>query len=153
VIFHTSIPADDPKRVAGVIAELWHGRFLPFPPYPGAYVAVAGDTRGTVIDVVPRGLEHHPAEGQFAVQINAKPSPYSHAHAAIGTLLSTEEIFRIAAREGWMAQRSDRGGLFEVIELWVENRFLLELLTEFQRRRYLANLTVDNLERLIGSQE
>jgi hypothetical protein len=153
VLFHTSIPADDPKRVAAVIAELWHGRFLPFPPYPGAYVAVAGDARGTVIDVVPRGLEHHPAEGQFAIQINSTPSTYSHTHVAIGTLLSIEEIFRIAAREGWMAQRSDRGGLFEVVELWVENRFLLELLTELQQRRYVANLTAENLERLLGSRE
>lgn len=153
MIFHTSIPADDPKRVAGVIAELWRGRFLPFPPYPGAYVAVAGDARGTVIDVVPRGLEHRPAEGQFAVQINANPSTYSHAHVAIGTPLSMDDVFRIAAREGWLAQRSDRGGLFEVIELWVENRFLLELLTSSEERRYVANLTADNLERLLGSRE
>jgi hypothetical protein len=153
VLFHTSIPADDPKRVAAVIAELWHGHFLPFPPYPGAYVAVAGDARGTVIDVVPRGLEHRPAEGQFAVQINATPSSYSHAHVAIGTPLSMEDIFGIAAREGWMAQRSDRGGLFEVIELWVENRFLLELLTDLEQRRYVANLTAENLERLAAGNE
>jgi hypothetical protein len=64
-----------------------------------------------------------------------------------------EEIFAIAAREGWMVQRSDRGGLFEVIELWVENRFLLELLTEPEQRRYVANLTAENLERLLGSRE
>jgi hypothetical protein len=153
VLFHTSIPADDPKRVAAVIAELWRGRSLAFPPYPGAYVAVADDARGTVIDVVPRGLEHHPAEGQFAVQNNATPSSYSHAHVAIGTPLSVEEIFQLAAREGWMAQRSDRGGLFEVIELWVENRFLLELLTEREQRRYVANVTAANLEKLLCRSE
>jgi hypothetical protein len=153
VLFHASIPADDTKRVAAVIAELWRGRFLAFPPYAGAYVAVAGDERGTVIDVVPRGLEHHPAKGHFAVQTNATPSSYSHAHVAIGTPLSKEEIFQIAAREGWMAQRSDRGGLFEVIELWVENRFLLELLTEPEQRRYVANLTAASLETLLRSSE
>jgi hypothetical protein len=153
VLFHTSIPADDPKRVAAVIAELWRGRSLAFPPDPGAYVAVAGDARGTVIDVVPRGLEHHPADGQFAIQSNAAPSSYSHAHVAMGTPLSIEEIFRIAAREGWMAQRSDRGGLFEVIELWVENRFLLELLTEPEQRRYVASLTAANLEGLLRSDD
>jgi hypothetical protein len=151
VLFHTSIPADEPKRVATVIAELWRGRCLAFPPYAGAYVAVAGDARGTVIDVVPRGLEHRPAKGQFAVQTSATPSSYSPAHVALGTPLSVEEIFQIAAREGWMAQRSDRGGLFEVIELWVENRFLLELLTEPEQRRYMANLTVANLEKLLAS--
>jgi hypothetical protein len=153
VLFHTSIPADDPQHVAAVIAELWRGRCLAFPPYPGSYVAVAGDARGTVIDVVPRGLEHHPAEGQFAVQSNATPSSYSHAHLAMGTPLSAEEIFQIAAREGWKAQRSDRGGLFEVIELWLENRFLLELLTEPEQRRYVTNVTAANLERLLRSSE
>lgn len=153
MLFHTSIPADDPKHVAAVIAELWRGRSLAFPPYPGAYVAVAGDARGTVIDVVPRGLEHHPAEGQFAIQRNATPSSYSHAHVAMGTPLSVDEILRIAAREGWMAQRSDRGGLFEVIELWVENRFLLELLTEAEQRRYVTSVTAANLERLFRSSE
>jgi hypothetical protein len=64
-----------------------------------------------------------------------------------------EDIFGIAAREGWMAQRSDRGGLFEVIELWVENRFLLELLTDLEQRRYVANLTAENLERLAAGNE
>jgi hypothetical protein len=153
VLFHTSIPADDPQHVAAVIAELWRGRCLPFPPYPGAYVAVAGDARGTVIDVVPRGLEHRPADGQFAVQSNATPSSYSHAHVAMGTPLSVGEILEIAAREGWMAQRSDRGGLFEVIELWVENRFLLELLTEPEQRRYAANVTAAKLEGLLRSSD
>jgi hypothetical protein len=47
-----------------------------------------------------------------------------------------------------MAQRSDRGGLFEVIEFWVENHFLLELLTEGEQRRYEANVTAANLEKL-----
>jgi hypothetical protein len=153
VLFHTSIPADDPEHVAAVIAELWRGRFLPFPPYAGAYVAIAGDTRGTVIDVLPRGLEHRPADGRFAIQTNASPSRYSHAHVAMGTPLSVEEILRIAAREGWMAQRSDRGGLFEVVELWVENHFLLELLTEAEQRRYASSLTAANLEKLLRGAE
>lgn len=153
VLFHTSIPADDPERVANVIAELWRGRSLAFPPYPGAYVAMAGDGRGTVIDVLPRGLEHRPADGQFTLQTNATPARYSHAHVAMGTPLSLAEILRIAAREGWMAQRSDRGGLFEVVELWVENHFLLELLTEGEQRRYAANVTAANLQKLFSSVE
>jgi hypothetical protein len=150
VLLHTSIPADDPEHVAAVIAEIWRGRSLPFPPYAGAYVAIAGDDRGTVIDVLPRGLEHRPADGQFGIEISATPSRYSHAHVAMGTPLSVEEVLRIAAREGWMAQRSDRGGLFEVIELWVENHFLLELLTEREQRRYAANVTAANLEKLLS---
>src|SRR5690606_11595682 len=127
MLFHASIPADDPERVARVIASLWRGRAYPFPVYPGAYVACAGDDRGTLIDVVPRTLEHVPAPNCFSVRTNAAASEYSAAHLAIGTRIGKDEILALAASEGWFAQYSDRGGLFGVVELWIENRFLLEL--------------------------
>ncbi len=31
MLFHISIDADDPRRVAEVFAEIWGGRALPFP--------------------------------------------------------------------------------------------------------------------------
>ena len=31
MLFHISIDADDPRRVAEVLAELWGGRAFPFP--------------------------------------------------------------------------------------------------------------------------
>jgi hypothetical protein len=148
MLFHASVPADDPERVARVIAELWRGQMLPFPAYPGAYIAWAGDDRGTVLDVVPRALEHLPGAGQFAVQTSPNPPRYSAAHLAIGTVLSADEILEIAEREGWFAQRSQRGGLFGVVEFWIENQFLLELLPEAEQRQYVENVTLENLRSL-----
>ncbi|HEX6998379.1 MAG TPA: hypothetical protein VF322_09550 [Gammaproteobacteria bacterium] len=151
MLFHASIPADEPERVARVIAELWRGRAYPFPPYPGAYVACAGDDRGTLIDVVPRALEHVPAPGCFAVRTNAAAPEHSPAHLAIGTRIGADEIFALAAREGWLAQRSDRGGLFGVVELWIENKFLLELLPEEEQRRYTEMLGPARVDASLGN--
>lgn len=151
MLFHASIPADEPERVAGVIAELWRGSVLPFPPFPGAFMAWSGDDRRTVVDVYPRGREHVPAEGMFGVRTNPAPSAYSESHLALGVAVSSDEIFAIAAREAWLAQSSDRGGLFTVVELWVENKFLLELLTPQEQRRYADNTTIGNLRALFGA--
>lgn len=148
MLFHASIPADDPERVARVIAELWRGQSLPFPVYPGAYIACAGDDRGTVLDVLPRELEHHPAAGHFGIRASQNPPRYSAAHLAMGTALSADAVLAIAEREGWLAQRSQRGGLFSVIEFWIENQFLLELLPEAEQLQYVENMTLNNLRSL-----
>jgi hypothetical protein len=151
VLYHASIPADEPERVARVIAELWRGRVLKFPPFPGAYMAWSGDERRTVVDVYPRGREHVPAPGEFGVRTNPAPSAHSESHLALGVAVSGDEILAIARREDWLAQTSDRGGLFSVVELWIENKFLLELLTPQEQRRYAANMTIENLQALFDA--
>ncbi len=47
-------------------------------------------------------------------------------------------MFAVAKREGWHAAKCVRGGCFHVIEFWVENRFLLEVLTREMQSEYLA---------------
>jgi hypothetical protein len=42
----------------------------------------------------------------------------------------------IAEREGWRAIELSRGA-FRVIEFWIENRVMLELLTEDMAQEYL----------------
>lgn len=69
MIFHVSIPADNPQRVAEVIAEIWGGEAFRFPPWPGAYVAIAGDDRGTTCEVYPRGQTMAMGEGDRAVDL------------------------------------------------------------------------------------
>ena len=150
MLFHASIPADNPEHVAHVVAELWGGEVVPFPPFPGAFMARAGDDRGTIVDVYPRGHEHVPAPHQFGVRVNTAPSMYSEVHLALGTVLSADGVLALAHREGWLAQRSDRGGLFEVIELWIENKFLLEVLPEPEQRRYVENTSSEGLRRVFG---
>ena len=150
MLFHASIPADDPERVARAIAELWGGCVTPFPPCAGAFIAWADDERRTVVDVFPRGRQHVPAPGEFTLRDAAALSPFSEAHLAMGTKLSAEQVLALGARERWLAQRSSRGGLFEVVELWLENKFLLEILPAPELERYRCNLTPANFRATFG---
>lgn len=142
MIHHISIAAHHPQHVAKVIAQLWQGRMIPFPYHPGAYIALALDLYGTMIEVLPKGSELHPGNDQTEpyVQFTStlQHSSYSATHAAISVPLSEAEIRAIGEREGWQVNRCNRGGFFEVIEFWLENQLLLELLPPEFTARYLA---------------
>ena len=138
MIIHASIPADEPERVARVIAELWRGTYAPFPIVPGVFTARAGDERGTQIEVGSRGREAVPGDFQLGFRSNPTPSPYSEVHLNIYSPLSDEEVFAIAAREGWKALHCDRGPVFSLIEFWLENKFMLEIMNDQEWARYKA---------------
>lgn len=146
MIFHLSIAARNPQRVATVIAELWGGEATAFPPYDGAWVALAGDDRNSLIEVYPLGTELVPADGMDDAQgtINPSPSRSTATHAAIATRLSEADVKAIADREGWLTKTLSRGGMFHVIEFWIENTLMIEVLTEEFQREYLAGMTVTN---------
>jgi hypothetical protein len=139
MLFHASIPADQPERVARVLAQIWRGHHMPSPGRPGQgfYIAFALDDRGTEIEFCPRGLEHFPAPNERDFQKNSTPSSYSECHFAMATPLTEDEVIDIVKREGWTVRRCDRGGAFEVIEIWLENKFMIEVLPERMQRQYL----------------
>ena len=145
MIFHASIPADDPQRVAEVIAEIWGGEAFRFPPWPGAYVAIAGDDRGTTCEIYPRGQTMAPGEGSDPTwpKLDESPSQYVAFHLALQTTKSEEEVFAIARREGWRALRCARGNFFDVIEFWVENRLHIEVLTPEMQVDYKKNVNLE----------
>lgn len=151
MIHHISIAAKDPRHVAEVLAELWQTRALPFPPVPGSYIVIADDGHGTAIEVSPLGTELVPGEGDAQVQatLNGTASPYTATHAALSVPLSRERVREVAEREGWRTGAFVRGGVFEVIEFWVEGRMLLELLAPDMQRRYLDFMTTSNFEELL----
>ena len=60
-----------------------------------------------------------------------------------------EQIERIAAREGWRVLPCSRDGLFDVIEFWVENQLMLELLTPAIAHKYLNAMHPKSLEQLL----
>jgi hypothetical protein len=132
------MPARNPQNVAKVIAELWRGVSFPFPPFPKSFIALAGDARGTEIEVVPYTQENTIGDAEVGTRTNASANGASACHFAIATPLSEAEVLALAAREGWQARRCDRGGCFHVIEFWVENAFLLEVLTQEMQAEYLA---------------
>ncbi len=152
MIFHLSIDARDPERTARIIAELWNGVATPFPPViDGSWIAMAGDTRNSAVEIYPRGTGLRPAEGDAdAVGVVGADSP-SATHFAMATELSQDAVMAIAAREGWTAKYRKRGGAFGVIEFWVEGDRMIEVLTPDMQAEYLAAFTVPNWRGFLAS--
>ena len=154
MLFHLSIAAHDPRLVAETIAEFWGGEAFPFPPVAqGSWIALAGDERGSAIEVYPIDTVLREAEGDRGVtSARDGETRFTATHAALATVLSREEVLAIAAREGWPAKYLKRGGgAFGVIELWIEGRQMVELLTAEMQAEYLATLTVDNYRAMLAA--
>lgn len=141
MLFHLSIDCREPRRVAGVIAELFGSNIVvPFPPIGNgaSFMALAGDDRNTGVEVYPRGTHLYLAEGQAEGEAVAGEGALSSTHFAMATPLEEEQVLAIAAREGWTARVCSRGGQFDVIEVWIENDRMVEVLTARMQADYLA---------------
>jgi len=153
MLFHVSISAHDPRRVATVIAELWGGEAHVFPPVmEGSWVAMAGDDRSTTIEVYPIDTVLREGEGgSDAVGVRTGLIGHTPTHAAIATNLDQDQVMAIAQREGWSAKYCKRGGKFGVIELWIEGRQMMEVLTPEMQREYLDCVTIANWRRMLAA--
>lgn len=153
MIHHISIPANDPLRVAQVLAEIFNGQVCIFPPNPNSYMVIAGDEYGTLVEIYPSDSVVVPGVGdrQAWFQQNASPASYSAVHAAISVPTNLEQIERIAAQEGWRVLPCNRDGLFDVVEFWVENQLMLELLTPTMVDTYLNAINPQNLAQFMLS--
>ncbi|MBL9010050.1 MAG: hypothetical protein JNL56_02615 [Alphaproteobacteria bacterium] len=142
MILHASIPADDPERVARVFAELWKGEAVPFPPIERSWMAYAHDGRGSEVEISPRDLAFIPGPAEMSCQTQPATPRFSSAHLLVSSVLSPEEILAIGAREGWTTRVCRRGGPgpmgFDLIEMWLENAFMLEIAPDGWAEKYLA---------------
>ena len=154
MLHHFSIAAENPSRVAQVLAEVWQGKCAPFPPHAGSFMALAMDAYGTMIEVYPAETELMPGSGTesaiFSKSVVA--SPFSATHVAISIPTNQEQIERIAAREGWHAVRCNREDFFDVIEFWVENKVMLEFLTPSMAARYCEFMQPENLAKFLTAE-
>lgn len=165
MINHISIAVENPEKVANVIAEFWNGMVVPFPPAPGSFMVFANDGRGSAVEITPSGTVLVPGEGlppedaldtateeyeaKF-VQTGAAPQ-YVATHLNINTHLGIEEIKEIARREGWRTLVCNRGeGLFQLVEVWVENQFMLEVMTPEQTARYVEITRPEFFAEMLG---
>jgi hypothetical protein len=150
-IVHASIPADDPKRVAAVLAEILGGEALRFPPAgPDGWMAWSGD--GEVeIEIAPRGAVIRYGEQQGDWTPGPASSRHSEVHLAIGVERPAAEVIAIAERAGWPTRACDRGGgVFQLTEVWVEGVFMIEILDPVQTARYRQVVTPENWKRLLA---
>ncbi len=79
------------------------------------------------LDVPPGLARRLPVEGQHA------------RYVLVGTPHSHTAVLDVAAREGWRAQQVDTG-LFAIVKVWVEDRFLVEFMNPEGVARYAASL-------------
>ena len=139
MIHHYSIPVQDTKKVAEILADFFGGTITGFGPYPNSYIVWLGDEFGSAIELYPAGTEMHPdsGKGQANFRHSNIHSRFCATHAAISTTCSREEIFKVAVAHGWKALELSRGG-FNVIEFWIENSVMIELLTSDMAKDYLS---------------
>ena len=151
MLHHISIAVNNPQHVANVLAEIFQGHAIPFPPHPGSYMTIAGDKFGTGIELYPIGTELIPNAfaGQVGFQVQQQSTNYVPFHAAISVPANLEEIERIGAREGWRVCPCNRDGLFDVVEFWVEDRLMLELLTPVMASEYMECFSPEHLPAFI----
>jgi hypothetical protein len=145
MIHHLSIAARDPKHAAGVLAELMGGTAVPFPPNPGSFFALQLDEHGSGVEVYPAGTELEPggAVGGSFVK-HQKPRGFGATHFALSVATDAGTVEAIAKRAGWHCYDCNRGP-FHVIEVWVENETMVEILPPEYAREYLAFTRPDKI--------
>ena len=137
MIHHLSIAARDPQNAAAVLADLMGGTAVPFPPNPGSFFALQLDEHGSGVEVYPAGTELQPggATGGHFVRKDARG--YGSTHFALSVATDAASVQAIAQRAGWHCFDCNRGP-FHVIEVWVENETMVEILPPEYAREYLA---------------
>jgi hypothetical protein len=124
MLFHLSIEADNPQRVATVLAEIWGGVALPFPPVAvGSWMAFHGADNGTMIEVYPRGTELIETDAD-AVGAPGMQRRHNATHFAMSTDLPFERICEIGE--------------------------LVEILTHEMQAEYLDFVRIDSWSRMLA---
>ncbi len=152
MICHVSVEADNPREVAEALAEIWAGVATPFPPVvEGAWIAMAKGNLGTAVEVYPRGTDltrqddDAPPESirsAFYGIPGERVGPSNATHLAISTDLDEDAVLAWARRQGLDANVYRRGGAFGVIEVWIEDRLMVEILTPEMQAEYRALMNI-----------
>jgi hypothetical protein len=151
MIHHMSFGVSDPKRVAQVLAELAGATAMraPTPPFPnGAWFVLAGDDRGSFLEILPATAVFDP---DAPLGLKQRPAAFEpvNAHVLISTVKSAGEIEAIAKREGWTSQEVETG-LFKVIKLWIDRVVLVELFAKGEAARYVETFGAAGMATLEG---
>ena len=139
MIHHLSIAAREPQKAAEVLAELMGGKAVPFPPNPGSFFALQLDDHGSGVEVYPAGTHLEPggAEGGGFVRDPTPKRGYGATHFALSVATDAKKVEAIAKHAGWHCVTCDRGP-FHVIEVWVENDTMVEVLPPEFAAEYVA---------------
>lgn len=139
MIHHLSIAAREPQRAAEALAAIMGGKAVPFPPNPGSFFALQLDDHGSGIEVYPAGTELQPGgtEGGGFVKKPESYRGYGATHFALSVTTDAKTVEAAAERVGWKCLHCNRGP-FHVMEVWVENETMVEVLPPEYASEYLA---------------
>ncbi|MGH6719867.1 MAG: hypothetical protein ACREER_11155 [Alphaproteobacteria bacterium] len=144
-IVHLSLPAAEPRRVAKVLAKLMRGRVSNFSPTKGAFYVGTDSPTAAAIEVYPEHTALVPGEGPEApgrfVETESAPR-HGPVHVALASPLTRAEVMALGTGEGWRTLPCRRGDSFNVIELWLENRLLIEVVAAEDQEEALPALRI-----------
>jgi hypothetical protein len=152
MIHHISIDAQEPLRVANVLAEIWQGKVYHF-LIPGSALVIPFDPDGSHIVVLKRGDVWAPGpDAESAKIFQTLPTHFVSSHTAMSVPTDHEHIEKIGQREGWRVLTRKKGPIvpFGVIELWVENRVLFEFLPPKFLAEYLQTMRPGAIAQIMG---
>lgn len=127
------------------------------------------DGKGSAIEVTPFDTILVPGEGfppaenfdastpteEFEAKfVRGDRAPkYVATHLNISTNLSESEVKAIAEHENWRVLTCNRGeGMFQLIEIWIEDRFMLEVMTPEQTARYVEITDPQYISKVFANQ-
>ncbi len=151
MLHHVSFSARHPEVVAKGLAKLLECSAVraPSPPFPaGAWFVCLGDVHGTMLEILPWSYVQDKQAGLRRISDELMGAGTS-THLLMQTPLSATQIAECATELGWQAYPASTG-LFEFTKIWIENTFLLELMTLEQAEEYQAHFgafglaTLDN---------
>jgi hypothetical protein len=138
-IHHFTIPAQNPERVAQVLAELFDARVIPMPHPHQALLVYADDADGSAIEVWPAALRA--SADLRELQLGDLPLPEAWPHHAYVTsdAVDPERVLELFAREGWRAERVQNGPVqvgFALVRGLIENQIPIEIGGPEMRAQY-----------------
>jgi hypothetical protein len=138
-IHHFTIPANNPKRVASLLAELLGARVIAMPHPQGSLLVYAGDSDGSAIEVWPSATRG--AVGSRDLELSNLPLPEAWPHHGYVTTDACDATAILAAfeREGWKAERVYNGppnAGFGLVRGWIENQICIEMGGREMREQY-----------------
>jgi hypothetical protein len=135
MILHASLTVAAPRPAAEALALLMGGEAHPYPEFGEAWLAMAGDAHGTLVELLERGTEFHYAPGRAVEHRRGPDARQSGCHILIETPHDETRVLAIAEQYRCRAHRTRHGPL-DIIEFWIEDRVLVEVATPSMATAY-----------------
>jgi hypothetical protein len=130
MIIHISIPVKKPESTARYLAQLVKGKYKALNWCPGGYMVFTDDQYSTSIEVLPFNTVFMPGKAPkdtLIITSNDNKPQYDCVHFLLTLDTSYAQVLDIAKCADWRAVPKRSLDVIEMIELWVENRIMIEI--------------------------